>query len=335
MMRYLLALVIFCCTTFSSQKLSAQEWTQSFSDSLTPTYPEWVQPVVDGQDASMLATVSYEIKAPAGSEGLLLHLLFTELEGGFLRIYWKSGDASETLSDNLYEGISMSNQRSLLISKEVMKTGGVLTIQASQQSLKVQRIHWSWLKTVLVLSPEEQEAKLISSLGVPLKLADVSGNDLPVAEDLWRDRVVTAQLTEKAERIEQGVLFEVELAAVPELARIECQINGLPLSQALVLWVNGKRAGLVFPKVPNLSDMGYLKLADGSLSYLGWRNVAAIISPTLLQAGVNQIQFSVGDGEEPLSALALKDLKLQLSYPSEPPAPETVAPPNPDNPPAL
>ena len=52
------------------------------------------------------------------------------------------------LSDNLCEGIAMPNQRTLLIKRTTLSSLGTLTVQSSETTLNVSRIHWEWMSLI-------------------------------------------------------------------------------------------------------------------------------------------------------------------------------------------
>lgn len=295
---------------------SAQEWTDTFLPETNASAPSWIKPTPNAETSPSFASASYQIEPLEPEGALLIELLFTEIEGGFLRVSLKSGLNEEMLAQNLYDNINMFNKRSLLITYEQLKGGGTLIFQASQQALNVERIRFERLNTTTILSPEKKEVELINSLKTNYKLAELSGQELPVADDQWKGQVVTAPLTEKALRIENGISFEAELSALPDQARLECQLNGLPLSEALVLWVNGQRAGWVFPQIPDLNDLGFVKNDTGELSYKGWRKASSLIPARLLKVGVNTFQFSALSEDTKFESLAIKELNLQLGYPA-------------------
>ncbi|HEY0256772.1 MAG TPA: hypothetical protein VGC39_04950, partial [Candidatus Methylacidiphilales bacterium] len=92
------------------------------------------------------ATLNLPIQPPDPAASLLVTVFFQEKEGGFLRISWQGAQNGQMLSDNFYEGIAMSNQRSLLISPETMRDSGVLNFQCSGATLGIQRINLEWLE---------------------------------------------------------------------------------------------------------------------------------------------------------------------------------------------
>lgn len=329
MKKLLLTLTICSAALWLVTPVTGQEWTDTFLSESKPIAPTWIKPTTNAETSLSFASVSYQIEPMRAGTGLLVQLLFTEVEGGFLRVFLKSGLQEEMLTENLYDQISMANQRSLLITSEQLKEGGTLMIQASQQALNIERIRFELLNTATILSPEEQEIQLINSLKTTYKLADLSGQEPASVEDQWKGQAVTAPLTEKALRIETGISFEAELEALPDQARLECQLNGLPLQEALILWVNGQRAGWVFPQVPDLNDLGYVKNETGELSYKGWRTASSLIPAGLLKIGVNTFQFSALSDDIKFESLAIKKLSLQLIYPEVINSPAPVAPATP------
>ena len=83
------------------------------------------------QPSGTFATLVLPITPPSATASLLVTVFFQESNGGFLRISWQAAGmpepgpsellgpgetaASAVLCDNFYEGIGMSNQRSLLV----------------------------------------------------------------------------------------------------------------------------------------------------------------------------------------------------------------------------
>lgn len=271
----------------------------------------------------ILGEARFEIIPPAGNSDLLATVSFNEVPGGFLKIFWITADGSRTLSDNFYEGIDMANRRSLLISQLAPGVKGTLVFQTSQENLGISRIHWEWLKPqILSASENGLNIAVLTSLGTALEEKSVSGDPAPAPTDRWKGSVITAPLLEKAERIEQGVEFEVELEDAPLAVRLEGQMAGLPLDKHLTVWVNGRPLAPAAPEAPDLSDSGYETDISGKTVYIGWRKVQVLIPETWLQKGMNKLQFSWGDESPDPHPVAAKDLNLQLRFPAF----QTVAP---------
>jgi hypothetical protein len=292
----------------------AQSWTQKLDGSEGEDPPAWIYPFSDLPNGE-IADASYDIPAAPGKSGLLVSLVFEEPEGGFLRVYWRSGEDSQTISDNLYEGIGLPNQRSLLIPQELLEKGGTVTFQSSGSQLGIHQISWEWLEPTVMLSSGGTELRLLDSHGLLLREEEVNGEPTRAEIENWEKNIVTASLLDQPERIEQGTEFSVELTSVPSLARLEGKISGLELNEPLILWVNGKKAGWILPETPDLRDAGYQTQSKSRATFAGWRKAAIIVGTDFLQTGINTLQFSTDrTAGEDLTPLALKDLKLQLDY---------------------
>jgi hypothetical protein len=277
--------------------------------------PEWLRLKSEVAPAGGLAMAMFEV-APGGAGGdVLVSLLFTETEGGFLRVFWESPTAALTVAENLQEGIDMPNRRRLLLRESLLRDGGTLTVQSSRAVWPVGKIKWEVLapRTVLADADGERAAVLVNE--ELLTAAEVGGGTVLPTADRWQGPVVTAELTEKAERIEDGAVFEFALESAPLLARLECQVNGLPVGKALTLRVNGERAGELSVQVPDLTDEAYGAGADGAVVYQGWRRAAALVTAELLRAGVNDLRFTVSGEELGKFPLAVKAVRWQLKYP--------------------
>ena len=279
---------------------------------------------------SAFATLNLPITPPDPTASLLVTVFFQEKEGGFLRISWQGADNAQVLSDNFYEGIAMNNQRSLLISPDVLQSqsNGKLHFQSGDSAIGIQRIRLEWLenRTGLV-SPLMQDLLVTPAMGLTQFGQSLDGQPKPTDEAVWHDQVVTVPLTELPERIEQGVEFNVQLESIPSSARLAFKEAGLPWGQHIVVWINQKKAGTITPAVPNLLDDGFLALPNTPNGYIGWRQGSFYVPVALLKAGANAVQFSTeadappADGTTanastgPVTPLAIKSVFFQLNYP--------------------
>ncbi|MDR2463096.1 MAG: hypothetical protein LBD30_04875 [Verrucomicrobiales bacterium] len=277
--------------------------------------PDWLRGREAGDSGLAAAAFVFAPETPEGD--LLLTVVFEERDGGFLRVFWEGPNTALTLAENLQEGVNMTNKRTLLLRSDLLKNGGTLTLQSGAKQLPLKKIKWEPLvaQTTLTVSGGKTAAVVSASAEV-LGGDDVSGETTPAAGDQWRDAVVTAGITERAERIEDGVGFEFELGAAPELARLECEVNGLALDGMLEIWLNDRRAGTLTVSVPELTDAGCGAEADGQLVFHGWRRGAALVPVEALTVGVNRLQFTAANGGPIARPLAVKAVKWQLKYPS-------------------
>ena len=287
--------------------------------------------------AGTFATLDLPITPPDGSPSLLVTVFYQEKAGGFLRIGWIDGSslpatasdlpgpgevgASSILCDNFYEGIGMSNQRSLLVPADTLRQGGTLHFQTGDSALGISRIKLEWLEPSTGLtSPAITDVLVTPANGRTQPAAELAGQPAGQADPAWKDQIVNVPITDVPVRIEQGVDFTVHTGGAPALARVELKETGLPWGQHLVVWINNARAGVIHPATPPLDDPGY---AGASAPYVGWRAGTFFVPAGSLAAGDNVLQFSAepDDAAAAVSTpalpvpLALKDVSLQLDYP--------------------
>jgi len=273
------------------------------------------------------ATLNLPITPPDANASLLVTVFFQEKEGGFLRVTWQGTDAAQLLSDNFYEGIGMSNQRTLLITPEILADPGALGFQCGDTALGIQRIKLEWLENKNgLVSPQVQDILVTPATGLTQPAQNLDGQPKQADAAAWNDQLVTVPITDLPLRIEQGVEFSVQLDTIPGSGRLALKEAGLPLGQHLVVWINQKRAGTITPAVPDLSDDGYLAGTNPPDTYVGWRDGSFHLPVSFLKAGIDTVQFSAEDdapaagasATDPASApvlpLAVKDVVLQLDY---------------------
>lgn len=273
------------------------------------------------------ATLDLPLLPPDPNASLLVTVYFQEKEGGFLRINWEGAGGAQSLSDNFYEGIGMSNQRGLLVSAQTMQGQGTLHFQCGDGTLGIQRIKLEWLdnQTGLV-SPKIEDVLVTPDTGLTQPAQNLDGQLKQADTPAWIDQLVNVPIASLPERIEQGVEFNVQLDHAPDSARLALKEDGLPWGKHLVVWINQQRAGTITPTVPDLADEGYLAGPNAPASYVGWREGSLYVPVSFLKVGVNAVQFSVdddasltnGNANAILTAppLAVKNVLFQLSYPS-------------------
>jgi hypothetical protein len=271
------------------------------------------------------ATLDLPIVPPSADASLLVTVFFQEKDGGFLRVGWQDGEDAQVLSDNFYDGIGMSNQRSLLVSPQTMKQSGSLTFQSGSSDLVIQRIRLEWLENQTgITSPAIPDVLVTPANGATTLASNLNGQPQPADSAIWHDRVVNVPVTDAPLRIEQGVEFNVQLESIPASARLTVNEAGLPWGQHLVVWIDGQRAGAILPAVPELGDGGYASPAPASAPYVGWREGTLFVPVSSLTAGANTVQFSAeSDTTAPVDAanpapLAVKNVAFQFDYPTPP-----------------
>jgi hypothetical protein len=294
--------------------------------------------------ATTFAALDLPIQPPDTTSSLLVTVFFQEKEGGFLRIMWQNGSQqAQLLSDNFYEGIGMGNQRSLLISPETLQGGGTLAFQCGDTTLGVQRIRLQWLENQNgLVSPEIQDTLVTPSLGTTKPAQVLDGQPKPGDSPTWYGRLVVVPITDAPQRIEQGVEYSVQLDGVPSAGRLILKEDGLAWGTHLVVWINQQRVGTIAPEVPDLADDGFWADVNSSNVYVGWRDGSFFLPVSSLKTGVNTVQFSVEDDESTVPStgnaatalpLALKDVVMQLSYPTTESSVTPSAPTTPVEPP--
>ncbi|MGB8354958.1 MAG: hypothetical protein WCD79_13770 [Chthoniobacteraceae bacterium] len=330
-------LLIAVCLFLALSSIGATEDAErSFTFNLEQsTAQQALPPWMTGQPTALPsahATVGFPITPPSDQSDLAVTFYFTESMGGFLRVFWAGARTSEMLSDNLFEGIAMPNQRTVLIKRSTLSSSGTLTLQSSETTLDVSRIHFEWVDPSTVsLSDSAKQSSLIDATGKVFKDSDVNGAPpLPLADQIGNS-VVTASLDDKPVRIEAGVEFVAALQSMPQFARLEIRLSGAPVGKPVVLTLNGSPAGDISMEVPDLNDPGYQADAGLPSKYVGWRKGVIYVSASQLKVGDNQFQVGLKDvvPSGTASPLAVKELLLQLKYPEQAPVVQQVAPEQP------
>jgi hypothetical protein len=310
--------------------------------------PSWLgHPVTP---PATFATLDLPVMPPQAGSSLLVTVFFQEKNGGFLRISWQGGSASTDSTDalpgpgeqpqsallceNFYEGIGMSNQRSLLITADTLQQPGQLVFQCGDSTLGISRIRLEWLQSSTGLSSPAITDMLVTPADGHTQPQTALDGQPPAASDLaWQGRIVNVPLTDVPLRIEQGVDYTVQMDDAPTLARVGLKEAGLPWGWHLVAWINNQHAGIIVPAVPPLGDGGYPD--EKGSAYVGWREGTFYVPASLLTAGNNTLQFSAepdmapaapADPNAASAPLALKDVVLQLDYPANSTATARVAP---------
>ena len=278
--------------------------------------------------AGTFATLDLPITPPNPNASLLVTVFFQEKSGGFLRIGWQNTTQAQVLSDNFYDGIGMSNQRSLLVTPDTMKQAGALVFQCGDSSLGIQRIHLEWLENQTgLVSPAIPDVLVTPADGDTVPALTLDGQPPLADSPAWHDRIVNVPVTDAPLRIEQGVEFSVQLDSVPAAARLKVTEAGLPWGQHLVVWINGQRGGVISPAVPELGDGGYASGDKAATPYVGWREGTLFLPVSTLATGSDTLQFSA-ESDDPATAtdstnpapLAVKNVSFQFDYPVTTPA---------------
>lgn len=279
--------------------------------------PSWMHgaPVVAPGNGARLA---FRLSPPADRD-LLLHLVFDESVGGGLRVEWQRDGQSttEVIADALGDGLGLPNQRHLLISASRLGGNGTLLLQGST-NLNVNRVRFEWVaERTMLASSARYVPVVVTASRLTLAEADVDGGPRPALQDEWRDRVVRAALTEKAEPLTPSLELVAELEQIPNLARFEVSLAGVYFDQEVWLIVNNHEVGPLAVEVPTLHDPGHLGRPGREREFAGWRIATAHIPAALLLPGDNSIMLELRSppNADYRNRTFVREALLELSYP--------------------
>lgn len=264
------------------------------------------------------ARVAFPLSPPAGRD-LLVHFVFDEVEGAGLRVEWlrDGSGASEIIAENLGEGLGVPNQRPLLISASRLGGNGTLILQGGA-SLNINRVKFEWVsERTMLASAARYVPVVVTASRLTLAETDVDGGPRPALKDEWRELVVRAALTEKAELLTPSITLVPALEQAPLQARFEASLAGVFLDQEVWLVVNGQEVGPLAIDVPTLEDPGHLGLPGREVEFAGWRKANIHIPADLLLPGENSMILEL---RSPVNAgyrnrTYLRDAVLELCYP--------------------
>jgi hypothetical protein len=260
------------------------------------------------------AELSFPVVPIEQDDDLALTVVFNDLAAGYLSVLWENIDGRrEMLAPNLFENIGLPDQRTLLISRPTMGGPGRVILQSSESILNVVRVRLDWVRPGVVrLTDNQPNGALITSGGKLLAPEEVDGTPLTPIADSWEDIILTTSVTERAERLDHGIDFQVNVPRKVNRARIDVMVNGLQLDQSLGLWLNGNRVGSLSMEVPDLTDPGFDRHANAANDqrFTGWRRGVLYLVGERLPVGNNHFQF-LGPTGVPL---AIRDFLLQVDY---------------------
>lgn len=309
-----ISLLAFC---LGLSALSAQE---SFrldlpltESAVSPSWLHWSMP--DSDPLSQLActlTPPY----PIGQE-LLVTVLFEDSPDSFLRIIRQTGETAETLTENLLEGVTGINQRTLHLKQLAPDSPTTITFQAGSRTLPIRRLVWQWVKPRVILADDNAREVVAVRGSLTLRGEEISGAALPTPLVKFQPNFVSVPLVDQPELIGEGVSFLVILPQAPTQTRFALQTMMAQVGDRLSCWLNGRRVADGSPQLPSLTDEGYLL---NSLRYAGWLPTTIHLPAELWRVGENLLElFPISaQGESSTSPHNIKDLLLELCLPSAP-----------------
>lgn len=273
--------------------------------------PVWMsdRPVAVAKDR---AELSFPVTPSVEDDDIALTVVFNEEPGAYLSVYWqpRQGDR-ELLCANLIENIGLPNQRTLLINRPSMGGPGKIVLQSSTHFLNVIRVRIDWVRPGVVrLVDSAPNGAVVMNGGKIFAPEEVDGSQLTPVADSWEGKILTTSITDKAERIENGVAFPVTIPSRLKRARLEVMVNGLPFNSSMKVWLNGQAVGALAFEVPDLTDPGY---GGENNQFVGWRKGSLLLPLPQLVVGDNQFQFEGPAG----TPIAIRDFLLQVQYTSD------------------
>ena len=275
------------------------------------------------------ARVAFRLSPPQGRD-LLVHLVFDESINAGLRVEWlrDGSGVPEVISEDVGDDIEVPNQRPLLVSASRLGGNGTLILQGGT-NLNINRVKFEWVsERTMLASASRYVPVVVTASRLALAEADVDGGPRPALQDEWRDRVVRAALTEKAELITPSVTLVPTLEQAPLQARFETSVAGVYLDQEVWLVVNDHEVGPLAIDVPTLEDPGHLGLAGRETEFAGWRKGNIHVPAHLLLPGENSFLLEL---RSPVNAgyrnrAYLRDAVLELCYPPAAREPDLTMP---------
>lgn len=322
----LLAIAMLCMPARAASDESV--FTMDLPFDAAQPLPSWMHgPPVSAPGSG--ARVAFRLSPPSGRD-LLVHLVFEETETAGLRVEWQRDGQStpEILAENLREGLGVLNQRPLLVSASRLGGNGTLIIQGGD-SLNVNRVKFEWVsERTMLASSGSYVPVVVTASRLTLAEAEVDGAPHPALVDEWRDRIVRAALTEKAEPLTPSIELVSTLEQAPTMARFEASVAGVYLDQEVWLVINGQEIGPLAVEVPTLEDPGHLGLPGRGVEFAGWRRASAHIPPPMLLPGENSVLLEL---RSPLNSgyrnrTFVRDAVLELAYPPPPREPDLSMP---------
>jgi len=265
--------------------------------------------------ASNHAELSFHIVPIADDDDLALTVVFNEEMGGYLGVYWQpQGGSRQLICANLFENISLPNQRTILINRPTLGGPGKLILESSSAVLNIRRVRLDWARPGVVrLYDLMPNGALITSSGKLYAPEEVDGSPLTPVADRWEGKILTTSITENAERVEQGVRYPVSITKPVRRVRVEVLVNGLPFGNSVKLWLNGEPIGSLAMEIPDLTDPGYFHSRQLGDHFTGWRKGEFLLSANQIKKGDNVFQFQ----GPPKTPLAIRDFLLQIQYSSD------------------
>ncbi len=284
--------------------------------------PNWISILpIPESDAQNFA--QFQINSPRANntQSLVITVFYRDRENAFLKANWET-DANQSflLIDNFFEGTGVPNQRTLLVSNQVITNTNTLIFETNDNINAIVKIHFQWVdtETIHVIPNDHPSMPKLSLVDADNKTYTeqyLSGEPPQPSMDYWQGRIINAAIIEYMARIDEGVRFYVTLEKSPIHARLHTKIIGPALLDRIGVWINDRYAGILSIEVPSLATSGIFERPNKQAYFAGWRSGAIYIDPKLLQAGENSILFEIRRRDpRDIFPINIRDFYLQLAY---------------------
>lgn len=274
--------------------------------------PEWIPAVpIEWEDRDFRRLEVPLVGIPAGQR-ILVTVVFREGETQRLSAYWvpEGENSGISIVENLLEGLEGWNQRLLLLTPELTSRPGSLIFDSSGSSRVVQRLVFHRLSPgqSFTLPAKADDPIFAPGRGFYFQ-TDLEKPGLP-PPDAWFGKFSEAWLQEKAEPLEGGLEFAVDIQPAPTSAVLRFELNGR--GGVPELWVNGRKVSGISLEIPSWRDPAYLwENHAGDFVYAGWRSGWVALPMGLLRAGENTFTFLPAHPKD-----ALRSTRLELFFPT-------------------
>lgn len=249
---------------------------------------------------------------PVETEGsILVSIVFQDDVDRIILVKWVGEGHETVLAANLSEGARAWNRGIVNIPYSLLKGKGSLVLETDAEVQPVRRmtLTWMWPGGVYMASAAHP-VEYISDSKTVITEKDLSNRHSGEIPDSWANGIWRASLQEEVESLEDGLQFEIPMKS-PKAAIYRAKLLGYPLSATPEIKVNGQALHGISVNVPDLASPGYYKDKGGEMGFAGWREVAVLIPPGMLQSGVNSILIAQRKGGY------VKDSCLELSFEEE------------------
>ncbi len=281
--------------------------------------PDGVREIPEDLPYRTFARHRYEVTPPHNDAALVVTFYFDESRAGYLRVLWGQWPSEATLIQNLFEGVGVPNQRTLILTPEQLARPGILTVLSGAAESSMLDARFRWVDSYLLWSDDPAAPALWLEGTGAFSEQEIHALPLPVATDSFHGTLSRAVLAAQPVRIEHGTVFAFEFQSPPAHTRLSGEFIGLPLDADVEIWVNGHLVRHLPLASPALDDPGWQTRPDGSTTYAGWRTASVLIPPDVFQPGENRVLFHWPAAEDRPYApyfhpAAVKNLILECAF---------------------